>query len=94
MTKRANRQRQPEWGSEKAFGQALRDVRQQKGISQEQLDLDAGFDRTFLSLIERGMQSPSVRTVVRLGQVLGVPASEIVKQMETLLEQHRPSRSK
>jgi transcriptional regulator with XRE-family HTH domain len=85
---------QPDWGTEKAFGQALRDVRQQTGISQEQLGLDAGFDRTFISLIERGMQSPSVRTVVRLAEVLGVPASEIVRRMETLLQQRRSPRPK
>jgi transcriptional regulator with XRE-family HTH domain len=94
LAKRATRQRQPEWGPAKAFGQALRDVRQQTGISQEQLGFDAGFDRTFISMIERGMQSPSIRTVVRLAEVLGVPPSEIVRRMETLLEQPRPSRSK
>jgi len=94
LAKRANRQRQPDWGPEKAFGQALRDVRQQTGISQEQLGLDAGFDRTFISLIERGMQSPSIRTVVRLAAVLGIPPSEIVRRMETLLHQPRPPRSK
>jgi hypothetical protein len=48
----------PEIGPEKAFGQALREIRTGKEISQERLGLDAGFDRTYISLIEPGDQQP------------------------------------
>ena len=71
-------------GPEKAFGQALREIRKEKGISQEALGLESGFDRTYVSLIERGLRSPTVRVVVRLAEVLGVKASEIVRRMEEL----------
>jgi len=79
------KQIQPEIGPEKAFGNALREVRQSKEISQEQLGFDAGFDRTYISLIERGINSPTIRTVVRLAAVLNVPPSKIVCRMEQML---------
>lgn len=82
MAQRKNRQIQPSVGPEKAFGEALRQVRQKRKLSQEQLGLEAGFDRTYISLVERGLQSPTVRTVVRLAEVLKVSPSSIIKQME------------
>jgi transcriptional regulator with XRE-family HTH domain len=73
------------FGPEKAFGQALREIRTGKEISQEQLGLDAGFDRTYISLVERGINSPTIRTVVKLAGVLKVAPSKIVVRMEELM---------
>jgi transcriptional regulator with XRE-family HTH domain len=75
----------PPPGPEKAFGQALREVRKEKKLSQERLALDAGFDRTYISLVERGVRSPTVRAVVKLAEFLGVKPSEIVRRMEARL---------
>ena len=83
--KRGRKQLQPGIGPEKAFGQALREIRRGREISQEKLGLDAGFDRTYISLIERGINSPTIRTVVKLASVLDVPASKIVLKMEQFL---------
>ena len=89
-TRRPSRkQLQPETGAEKAFGQALREIRQSKEISQERLGLDAGFDRTYISLIERGINSPTIRTVVKLAAVLNVSPSKIVVRMEQFLAKPR-----
>ena len=85
MAQHRSKQLQPVSGPEKAFGQALREIRKEKGISQEALGLESGFDRTYVSLIERGLRSPTVRVVVRLAEVLGVRASEIVRRMEDIL---------
>jgi transcriptional regulator with XRE-family HTH domain len=76
---------QPVSGPEKAFGQALREVREAQKMSQEQLAFDSEFDRTYISLLERGIRSPTIRSVVRLADVLGVKPSEIVSRMEALL---------
>ena len=54
-----------------------------------QLALIAGFDRTYVSLVERGLSSPTIRTLVRLAEVLDVRPSKIVKQMEELLPKWR-----
>ena len=83
--KRIRKEIQPEIGPEKAFGQALREIRTGKEISQERLGLDAGFDRTYISLIERGINSPTIRTVVKLAGVLKVAPSKLVLKMEQLL---------
>jgi transcriptional regulator with XRE-family HTH domain len=79
------KQIQPLSGPERAFGQALREVRRERELSQEKLALEAGFDRTYVSLVERGVKSPTVRAVVRLAEVLQVRSSEIVRRMEAHL---------
>jgi transcriptional regulator with XRE-family HTH domain len=78
------KQIQPEPGPEKAFGQALREVRQSKEISQERLALEGGFDRTYICLIERGINSPTIRVLVGIAGVLKVPPSKIIRRMEEL----------
>lgn len=97
MAKTRSRHVQPLSGTEKAFGEALREVRKSRKISQERLGLDADFDRTYISLIERGIQSPTVRTVVRLADILQIRPSVIIRRMERILAaegQHasRPAR--
>lgn len=72
----------PLGNTDRAFGEALREVRTRRGISQEALGLEAGFDRTFISLLERGLRSPTIRTLVKLAEVLEVRPSEIVREME------------
>ena len=51
--------------------------------------MDADFDRTFTSLLERGLRSPTMRTVVRLSDALEVRPSEIVSRMEDFLPKRR-----
>jgi len=65
-------------------GDALREIRKEHGGSQERLALDSGLDRTYVSLIGRGVQSPTLRTVAKLAGTLGVKCSDIVVRMETL----------
>jgi transcriptional regulator with XRE-family HTH domain len=84
-----NRNIQPTTGPERAFGDALRELRKEKGISQEQLALNGGVDRTYVSLIERGVQSPTLRTLFKLATVLEVKPSEIIQRMESLLAKGR-----
>lgn len=63
-------------------------------MSQEKLAFQAEFDRTYISLVERGIRSPTIRSVVKLAEVLDVKASEIVSRMEALLgSSRRPRRS-
>jgi transcriptional regulator with XRE-family HTH domain len=88
--KLARKQIQPVSGPGKAFGQALREIRQSKKISQERLALEGGFDRTYISLIERGINSPTIRMLVGIAAVLKVPPSRIVRRMEELLTGSRP----
>lgn len=63
-------------------------------MSQEQLAFDSGFDRTYISLVERGVRSPTVRSLVKLAEVLQVPSSEILARMEALLKNAKAHRKK
>lgn len=76
----------PRSGPERAFGQTLREVRVERGLSQEELALEGGFDRTYISLLERGVQSPTLRTVFKLSEVLQTQPSEIIRRTETRIE--------
>lgn len=68
--------------SEETFGKVLKKFRTQKGLSQEQLALDADLDRTFISLLERGLRQPSLNTLLQISNALDTKASEIVAQVE------------
>ena len=52
------RQIQPKYGPEKAFGMVLREIRESAGLSQMDVHVQFDIDRTYLSAIERGIQSP------------------------------------
>jgi transcriptional regulator with XRE-family HTH domain len=92
LVQRRSRHIHPVSGPEKAFGLALREIRRERDVSQEQLGFDAGLDRTYISLIERGVQSPTVRTVVRLADALEVAPSEMIRRMESVLAADRAGR--
>jgi len=79
----SSKQVQPPSGPEKAFGEILRANRRGIGISQEELAFESDLDRTTVSLMERGLISPSLRTIVRLCKVLRVRLSELARQIES-----------
>jgi len=76
------KQVQPRSGPERAFGSILRTRRKKIGLSQEQLAFETGFDRTTISLMERGLLSPTLRTMVRLCRLLKLSLSQLAKQIE------------
>ena len=65
-----------------AFGAAVRALRQEKGLSQEQLALQAGVDRSYVGGIERGERNASLTNVFKLADALEVEASEIHARAE------------
>ncbi|WP_185245223.1 helix-turn-helix domain-containing protein [Citrifermentans bremense] len=67
---------------EEAFGRVLCELRGKKGLSQEKLALEANLDRTFISLLERGLRQPSLKTILELSKVLGVKAAYLIELAE------------
>ena len=67
-----------------AFGQVLRKMRQAAGWSQEQLGLEAGIQRNFVSLIETGQNQPTITTIFKLARALGVKPSKMLVTVEKL----------
>ena len=52
------------------FGAALRRLRLAAGMTQEQLGLEAGVQRNFISLIELGQNQPTISTISKRQSVL------------------------
>lgn len=69
-----------------AFGQVLREVRKEKGFSQERLALESGVDRTYISKLETAQYQPTLEMIFSLTPTLGCPAAELVERVEKLLE--------
>jgi len=70
---------------EVAFGRVLRTLRRQAGLSQEQLALDADVQRNYVSLLERGLNSASLKMIFKLSDALCVAPSEFLAQVERLM---------
>ena len=66
-----------------AFGKVLRQLRQDKGLSQEQLGFDAELRRTYISILELGQQQPSLTTIIKLAKALNISASQLIALVES-----------
>ncbi len=68
------------------FGQVLREARTARGLSQEELGFQSGYHPVYISQLERGKKSPSLRTMMSLASVLKTPASELLRRVEVALD--------
>lgn len=75
---------------DQALGQALRKLRTERGWSQSDLALSVEMDRNYLSLIELGRSSPSVRMLMRLCMALDVHAADVLGDVERRVEAQKP----
>ncbi len=67
---------------QKRFGEVIKRRRQARGISQEELADLTGLHRTYISQLERGLKSASLKTVVALAKALGVTADTLVREAQ------------
>jgi transcriptional regulator with XRE-family HTH domain len=77
-----------------AFGLVLRDIRKLRGMSQEALALEADLQRNYISLIERGINQPTISTIFKLATALGVKPSVIVARTEERTDQIASNKSR
>lgn len=68
--------------AEISFGRVLRRLRQEAGLTQEELGFEAELRRTYVSILELGQQQPSLTTVLKLAKALKLPASDLVALVE------------
>ncbi|HGM5142511.1 helix-turn-helix domain-containing protein [Stenotrophomonas maltophilia] len=61
-----------------AFGQVLREVRSSQGMSQQSLALNSDLDRTYVSLLERGLRQPTLTTIYALSRTLHIDPAHLV----------------
>ena len=70
----------------KAFGKILRSLRRDRGYTQETLAFESGLDRTYVSLLELGLRSPTLDTIMTLCSALKVPLSQLALKVEADIE--------
>ncbi|MGC8001328.1 helix-turn-helix domain-containing protein, partial [Salmonella enterica] len=56
----------------KKLGQAVRELRSERPVSQMALASEAGLDKTYIGLIERAEVNPTVGTLLKIADALGV----------------------
>jgi transcriptional regulator with XRE-family HTH domain len=61
----------------KKFGHRLRQIRVRRGMTQERFAEAVGISVDFLSLMERGINSPSFGTLERISKHLRMPVANL-----------------
>lgn len=62
----------------KRIGWNLRRLRKERGISQEDFATDSGFDRGYISGVERGVRNPSALVLERIAAAFDVDVSKLL----------------
>lgn len=78
---RRSKPRSPEHA---ALGEAVRQLRLEAEMSQEQLAEAAGTDLTQVGGVERGVRNPSYTTLLRLASALGTSVGEMTSRADRL----------
>ncbi|MBL7739491.1 MAG: helix-turn-helix transcriptional regulator [Chitinophagaceae bacterium] len=71
---------------DRIFGIVLKELRNQKKISQNDLADLAELDRTYISLLERGLRQPTIETVFKISEALKIKASVLIQKVESYNE--------
>ena len=74
---------------QKAFGMVLRQVRTSRGLSQQDLALESDLDRTYISLLERGLRQPTLTTLIALASALDRDAAGLVTETVAQLSRRK-----
>ena len=60
------------------FGRRLRALRDNSGLTQEQLAMAAGLERAYISSAETGRRNATLTTLYQLADALGVDPGELI----------------
>ena len=71
---------------EEAFGEVLKELRTERNISQENLAFESDLDRTFISLLERGLRQPSLMTILDVSKALKIHPNELFSRVTSKLK--------
>jgi transcriptional regulator with XRE-family HTH domain len=62
----------------KLVGRNVKRIRQQKGLTQEQLAEISGFSQQYISGLEQGRRNPTIVSIFELATALGVSHMDLV----------------
>jgi transcriptional regulator with XRE-family HTH domain len=66
----------------KLVGRNVKRIRQEKGLTQEQLAELSGFSQQYISGLEQGQRNPTIVSLYELATALGVSHMELVRPVE------------
>jgi len=66
----------------KLVGRNVKRIRQEKGLTQEQLADLSGFSQQYISGLEQGRRNPTVVSLCELAMALGVSHMELVRSVD------------
>jgi transcriptional regulator with XRE-family HTH domain len=67
---------------EKVLGRVIADARRSAGLSQEALAYRCNLHPTYISQLERGLKSPTIRTLRMIAEALGTKPSTLLLRAE------------
>lgn len=70
---------------EAILGRVIATRRKQAGLTQEALAYRCKLHPTYISQLERGIKSPTVRVLVHISGAIGVKPSELLHETEDLV---------
>ncbi len=65
-----------------SLGKAIRIARRKKGLSQENLALLSGVDRSYMGRVERGDNNVAILTLSRISEALGMRLEELMRDAD------------
>jgi len=75
------------------IGDELRKAREAAGFTQENLAFEARLHRTYISILERNIKSPTLDVLSRICRVLQVPVSVLIRRAERAQSRRRARRT-
>ncbi len=76
----------------RAFARVLTTLREARQITQEHLAFESGYHPKYISLLERGKNSPSLTAILEIARALDITGAELVQRVENLLPGNRRRR--
>lgn len=67
---------------QKAFGQRVRKLRIEHGLSQEKFAFKVGIHRTYIGMVERAERNVTLFTAYKFAQALDITLSELLSNLE------------
>jgi transcriptional regulator with XRE-family HTH domain len=67
-----------------AFGDAIRAIRKEQGISQEAFALKCGLDRSYFGAVERGERNVSLTNILRIAEALEIRPAALFDRAEDI----------
>jgi transcriptional regulator with XRE-family HTH domain len=68
-----------------AFGDKVREIRKEKGLSQEELSFKADLHRTYIGMIERAEKNITLVNIEKIAKALGISINELTKNIDDVI---------